>query len=235
MRVSALLSPANRASLTKTGRCELRLRSRADLVQLAESLGTPVPMRPHGPTIEILTPTPSSMAPPASLSSLHGVGAFPLHTDGAHHRRPPRWVLLRCVEPGASQRPTYIADVRSLELDQEQVVELKRAVWRIRNGFRSFLASVILPAKLPSRNRETGKLFLRYDPGCMTPADVAFMDTAAMLCDHIGKVPPDLVDWDRDLAIVIDNWRVLHGRAPSPTTDTGVRRLERIAVAGECG
>jgi hypothetical protein len=69
----------------------------------------------------------------------------------------------------------------------------------------------------------------------MIPADVAFVDTAMMLSDQIGKIARDHVDWDRDLTIVIDNWRVVHGRASSAVADTGVRRLERIAVAGVCG
>jgi alpha-ketoglutarate-dependent taurine dioxygenase len=66
----------------------------------------------------------------------------------------------------------------------------------------------------------------------MVPADPAFVPVAATLSERIRMLEPEVVDWEPDLAVVIDNWRMLHGRSSSIVPDAGVRRLQRVVIAG---
>jgi L-asparagine oxygenase len=224
------LSQSARRLLRETGRCELCLGSASDLLEVAERLGTPVSMTARGPIVDTLTPMPKTQARRNSLSSAHGVGAFPLHTDAAHHRCPPRWILLRCVDPGPGNRPTMLGDASQIELSGRQLREVGRAVWIVKTGVRSFLASALLPPTARARTQDS--LALRYDLGCMRPADPAFNEAASTLARGISQLIQDTVEWEASLTLVIDNWRVLHGRGPEITADRGLRRLERIAVRG---
>jgi alpha-ketoglutarate-dependent taurine dioxygenase len=167
-------------------------------------------------------------AAPHSLSAVHGLGTFPFHTDAAHHKVPPRWLLLRCIDPGDSDRATLIIDSHDLVLDHEELREVGRAVWNVHTGFKSFLASALVRC-LNVRNTV---MRLRYDPGCMTIADPSFADAAALLRDSLGKVPPSAIDWEPNHTLVVDNWRVLHARGDAKVDDAGRRHLQRVLSKG---
>jgi alpha-ketoglutarate-dependent taurine dioxygenase len=193
-----------------------------DFLRLAGWLGTAVPTRPGEPLIQKLTPTTHSGAHRRSLSAIYGVGEFPFHTDAAHHRRPPHWMLMRCVDAGPVGRPTLFADVRALRLSPRQRRAIKRAVWWVRSGGRAFLASVLSVSSDGER--------VRYDRGCMMPADPAFAPAASVFEEVLGSTTPMSVAWRAGDVVVIDNWRLLHARADGDGSDAGKRLLQRILV-----
>ena len=180
-----------------------------------------MPVRPRGPLLHALTPTTSSDAPPRSLSAKHGLGAFPLHTDAAHHRIPPRWMLLRCAQPGAEPRPTVLVDSRALGWQDRERREFERIVWRIRNGRGSFLASAVL----------RDGVGLRYDADCMAAAAPSFGAAAVHFGEKLKDAARTSIRWEPGLALLVDNWRVLHGRAVGTGDDAGIRRLDRVLVS----
>jgi hypothetical protein len=138
---------------------------------------------------------------------------------------------MRCVDPGRPQTPTILIDGRRLALHPKELRELERSVWRVRSGFSSFLASAVLrPVAIPQSNA-ADELRLRYDPGCMTVADQSFVEGALILSEAVKKLEPRVVNWEPELALVIDNWRILHGRGTATAANAGARRLERILVA----
>jgi hypothetical protein len=226
------LSKSDRVLLSRDGHCLRTVRSTSDLVELAKSLGEPRPVRSHGPIVHDLYPLSSAKAAPRTLSALHGLGPFPLHTDAAHHRRPPRWLVMRCIAPGRGDTPTRLADSRDLEFSRHQRRELARAVWRVRNGFRSFLASAVLGTDRCEGGKSHGALHLRYDAGCMTIADRAFAATATLLFRMLADLPEIDVHWEPNVAIVIDNWRTLHGRVAVEAGVADERRLQRVLIGG---
>src|SRR6266404_9364073 len=73
-----------------------------DSVAAAESiaslLGDPVTGR-AGQKIEPLVPTVQSGANAKSLSVMHGLGSFPMHTDGAHRLQPHTFPVRRSSSP----------------------------------------------------------------------------------------------------------------------------------------
>jgi hypothetical protein len=222
------LLSGQRSQIERTGYCTLRLDSGAALLEVARELGRPVPVRPTWPLVQVLTPMTSSNALHPSLSRLHGLGTFPLHTDAAHHRQPPRWMLMRCASAGSHKCPTVLADSQRLTLGGTERRDLERAVWKVKAGSRSFLASVVLRSTLTP---PSSPLRMRYDAGCMNIADAAFAPTAGKLVRWLNELPIDRIHWEPGLTIVVDNWRMLHGRGEG-ADDSGIRELQRVLVAG---
>jgi L-asparagine oxygenase len=193
-----------------------------DLEETALELGEPVAARGFDPVRQTLTPTTSEAAAAKSLSADHGLGAFPFHTDAAHHRQPPRWIVMRCAEPGPLIRPTLLADSADFGLDESDWRRVERAVWWVRSGGRGFPVSIA--------RRVDGRRTIRYDRGCMTPADASASRAAELFERALGEVRPVPVEWQRGAMLVVDNHRMLHARAAGGSGDAGIRRLERILV-----
>jgi hypothetical protein len=116
-----------------------------------------------------------------------------------------------------------------MSLSASERVELERAVWHVRSGFNSFLASALLTGPDPSRDT-TGNLRLRYDPGCMSVAAHAFAPAAEILRDAVDALKLTPIQWEPSLGVVIDNHRMLHGRGIPAVRDAGHRLLDRVLV-----
>src|SRR6266550_6095053 len=63
----------------------------------------------NGDSVHQLVPTTRESATPNTYSGIYGLGQFPFHTDLAHWRNPPRYIMLRCVI-GFDDVPTSLAD-----------------------------------------------------------------------------------------------------------------------------
>jgi alpha-ketoglutarate-dependent taurine dioxygenase len=199
-----------------------RTASEDELTGLAVSLGEPIAARLGGPVLQELVPIETSAAPRKSLSAVHGVEPFPFHTDGAHYRRPPRWIVMRCVDPGPGGRPTLLVDGARLPLGARQWRDIERAVWWVRSGARSF------PASIMTRSHQ-GTL-LRYDRGCMEPSVPEFARVGGVLESAIEASEHIRLTWKPNDVVVVDNWRILHARGAASRLDRGARRLQRILV-----
>lgn len=191
----------------------------APLSTLARALGTPVPARANGPLLDLLTVRCSIDAHPNSLSSRHGCGAFPIHTDGAHHVIVPKYVILRMTSQRPSERGTILVDFRaSLRSDEEKM--LRHELWIVRTGRRAFLAPIL------------DGPYLRFDFDIMSPALPIKAITAGIVRDVCVRAPSLVVKWHHCHTLLIDNHRIVHGREASTVRDSGEgnRALERILV-----
>jgi hypothetical protein len=192
--------------------------SNESIISIAGSLGTTIRSR-TGKLIETLAPQNNTTAPVASLSYQFGFGALPLHSDTAHWIVPCRYIVLACTEVGSVRAPTLIVDAQDPNFSDEELLLLRSATFLVRNGGKSFYASLV------DRNRG----FVRADPGCMEPMTSASV-TAMGLFDI--KRQADRVisfDWNAGDVLVIDNWRMLHGRGNDMPADPQ-RRLVRAYV-----
>ena len=102
---------------------------------LATRLGSSVSVRRNGPITDQLMPTPSDQAAPRSLSAIYGLGTFPFHTDAAHHRVPPRYVLMRLADGATSTTPTQLVDAEPGAFTLPDSKTLTRETWLVRGGF----------------------------------------------------------------------------------------------------
>jgi L-asparagine oxygenase len=183
-----------------------------DLIGEVETLGT------SGP-VHLLRPALADTAPPNTYSGNYGLDAFPLHTDMAHWQVPPRFIMLRCLE-GSAGIPTILADGLPIikQIGESALVRSLVKARRPVQGKRSLL-------RLCERDHQ-GHL-LRWDEKYILPASPAgergmsqlrgALATARRLEVHLCRSGDTLV---------LDNWRMLHGRGNVPP-DVLNRRIAR--------
>lgn len=149
-----------------------------------------------------------------SLSSAYGLNEFPLHTDGAEYNTPPRFLVLRALS--ASPTGTSLADANTLCAN----VSLCSSKWSVKT--KDGIIRTKLYEKHPKYNIE----FIRFN-------------RLSMKCDEgnklevynaINNLAISSVNWTKNKTIIIDNWRVLHGRQTIIEEDYEKRIIERLQV-----
>lgn len=191
----------------------------ARLFAVANSLGTPIGGRSKAQLIEVLKPTNRSQANPNSLSSQYSTGEFPLHADTAHWPIPCRYVLLGCVNRGTADRASLLLDTTALPFHERELDLLQTTPFRITNGRASFFSTIL------SNKRK----FIRIDPGCMSPVTHRGNQALATLGRERWPEQVFRSHWAPGDILIIDNWRVLHGRESSSTPDKN-RELIRMLI-----
>ncbi len=186
------------------------------VTSIARTLGTIV-ASPGRKKIETISPQSEGSAPVSSLSHAYGLGALPLHTDTAHWTVPCRYIILACVEVGSVRTPTLLVDSRDASFSKDECLLLRSSIFLIKNGGRSFYTSLI----------DSRRDFIRIDPGCMEP--ISESSVTAMRLYDIERQRRRFITWDwhEGDVLVIDNWRVLHGRGNNVPSDQR-RKLLRV-------
>ena len=188
-----------------------------EMGQVGDRLGRRVRGR-AGALEEVVEPRHLDEAHPRSLSARYGLGALPFHVELSHRTRPCRYVLLGCIDPGSPSAATMLLDWRTLGFSREELSLLEEAPLLVRAGRHSFYSTILA----------RGGAFLRYDPGCLEAVDERGQRALRLVEDRIVGAPTDEHHWHQGDILIIDNWRVLHGRSPS---DRGSgRRLARILI-----
>lgn len=189
----------------------------SELGRLGDRLGTRTAGR-AGSLEEIIEPRSADEAHPRSISACYGLDGLPFHAELSHRTRPCRYLLLGCIDPGAPAAATMLLDWRTLGFSSEELDLLEGTPVLVRSGRRSFYSTILA----------AGRAFLRYDPGCLEPVDQRGRTALALVKDRIAGAPSEAHHWRQGDILIIDNWRILHGRSPSGR-GCG-RRLARILV-----
>lgn len=192
---------------------------REHLLAMARELGTPLPTRTGDTMCDTLSPIAASDAKPRSLSRIYAAGEFPLHNDTAHWLTPCRYIILACLCPGDDNRPTVLLDTAKLPLNSSQRLLLQSAPLRVSSGRNSFFSTVLSKARK----------FARYDPGCMTATTADGAEALAVLSRGNWQNDIATFHWEPGKLLVVDNWRILHGRSAASATDQN-RKLLRITI-----
>ena len=170
--------------------------------------------------VQVLSPRHTNHAPPNTYSGNFGVQMFPLHTDLAHWFLPPRYFALRCVI-GSRHVSTNLVDFKEL-ISVVGRRQLMRALVRPRrplNRSRPLL-------RLLSR-REDGSELFRWDSVFVVPATNESQVIYETVADGLASIEPMEVSLKNPGdTLVLDNWRMLHGRSQVSTGDE-TRRVER--------
>lgn len=158
--------------------------------------------------IETLRPVDEHERGGNTYSGNYGRNSFPLHTDLAHWHRPPRYVMLRCVQ-GAPSVSTRVVDRRRLSpyFDEH---ELRRALFTPRrpiNGRRCLLAAL------------AGEVF-RWDPLFLLPKNKLAEVLVSVLPELCNELPANEFHLNASgHTLLLDNWRVMHGRSRVPAAE----------------
>lgn len=186
------------------------------LLALAKRIGT-VAVGRNGAVIEPIIPRPIEAAEERSLSAVYGLSELPMHMDTAHYLRPARYLLLGCVNPGHSGTQTRIAPISALKFSPSELSLLGSTAVLVRTGRRSFYSTIL----------DNNRPFLRYDPGCMEPIDARGEQAMHIVSDSISRIEVIRHEWRRGEILLIDNWKMLHGRTATAADD---RLLLRVSV-----
>jgi hypothetical protein len=219
----ALAQPAIHAALARRGWvCYAGASARAEAVldeirALGDLLGTRAVGRARS-LEEIVRPQSSHEAHPRSLSAQYGLDSLPFHVELSHRKRPCRYLLLGCIDPGSPSAETRLLNWRTLGFSPDEYQLLETAPVLVRTGRRSFYSTV-----LPSDHT-----FLRYDPGCLEGLDERGRSALKLLERRLSLGSPETHQWSRGDILIIDNWRVLHGRGASEPGSN--RSLARILI-----
>lgn len=188
----------------------------------AKTVGTPVTL-PGFPEVQSLRPKSPEEAKPNTYSGNYGRGEFPLHTDLAHWVVPPRYLMLRCVTPAEG--------VATRLVDGWQVVreigetQMTRTLVRPRRPIENSLPLLRL---LDSRDR-AGR-FIRWDGLFIVPAGSEYQERFEAVAAYLESVSAGEVSLGAKAdVLVIDNWRMLHGRGKAGVGD---RQIDRVYLDG---
>jgi alpha-ketoglutarate-dependent taurine dioxygenase len=181
-------------------------RSAAEVVSLlgeADTLGA------QGP-VHQLKPGLAEARPSNTYSGIYGLGTFPLHTDMAHWHVPPRFLMLRCLQ-GSAAVPTTLVDGLQI-IEQVGETALTRALVKPRRAVQGKR----LLLRLYERDHAGGYL-LRWDEKYILAASPAGERGMSQLRAALATVPPLDVHLIRPGdTLLLDNWRMLHGRGSVP-------------------
>lgn len=190
-----------------------------DLLALGNQLGSPIATRSGSSFCDRVTPKDAPHSRSRSLSRIFSLGEFPLHVDTAHWVVPCRFLVLGCFSPGTANRCTELLDTSRLVFSEVQRNLLHNAVFRIKNGRFSFFGSIL----------SKSQPFIRLDEGCMH----ATSDTGEVALTLFQKKEwggqIEQVHWETGDVLIINNWRVLHGRGGAMGVD-GNRTLLRVSI-----
>lgn len=176
-------------------------------------------------TVQALEPRCNQTGGNRVYSDIFGLNKFPLHTDLAYWREPPHYLLLRCLR-GSSEVHTKILNVGVVERTAGELV-MQRALVKPRRLPHNMPVCV-----LPLRPTGLGNNSIRWDSVFLKPVNEAasrFFDVMARLDNNttLGINVPLVNHGD---TLVIDNWRVLHGRSSVPS-HAEMRRIERVYLS----
>jgi hypothetical protein len=222
-RAVSVAQPIPLASLAERGWTWHVPRSRdrdtvlSEIRQIGDMLGTRAVGRADAYE-EMVRPQTPIRAHPRSLSSRYGLGALPFHVELSHRPRPCRYLLLGCLDAGTSNAATTLVDWRTFGFTSDELGLLEDAPILVRTGRRSFYSTV-----LPRDHS-----FLRYDPACVEAVDKRGHSALRLLEQRLSIGSPHVHRWCQGDVLIIDNWRILHGRGPSDH-DTD-RCLARILI-----
>lgn len=188
-----------------------------DTLTLAMALG--VPIEPWvGGTVQELVPR--ETATPNTYSGIYGLGQFPFHTDLAHWRVPPRYLLLRCVA-GYADIPTLLLDGEAL-FDAVTLDILTRAVFKPRRPVNGSLMLLRL-----CEPKAEGICF-RWDEVFLRSASPVGDLASSLILENIRRTEPlQIALVGAGDTLLIDNWRMLHARSPIPL-EREDRKIQRI-------
>jgi L-asparagine oxygenase len=172
--------------------------------------GKHVKIYPHT-TLHQLMPPSGVASAPNTYSGRYGFNEFPLHTDLAQRPLPPRYVLLRC-QKGFDHVKTFLVDGFSV-LDEIGRSAAFRALLRPRRPTGNSVPLLRLLSRI-----ELSINCLRWDETYLRPASTAGEQGYALFSKAISDWPREEVSLAKPGdTLVIDNWRMLHGRSHVPS------------------
>jgi L-asparagine oxygenase len=176
--------------------------------------------------VQSLKPIETADALANTYSGNFGKSTFPLHTDLAHWSRPPRYLMLRCLN-GSNAVVTHIVSGETL-IAEIGFSSLSRCLCYPR---RPVAGGLHLLQLIEQANGSAPRL-LRWDSLYLKPANRYSEQVFNEVNSWLKNTPiQEHILVDTGDTLILDNWRVLHGRSEIPAELTS-RVIERIYMSG---
>jgi L-asparagine oxygenase len=194
-----------------------RLSPQACTFDVAALLGEPLQL---GGDQIVQRLVPLSVSTPNTYSGNYGLDHFPFHTDLAHWSLPPRYFMLRCIK-GYTEVPTLVFDGNNVVSTIGREI-LRRAVVRPRRPTAGEVRLLRILGEGPDAE------ILRWDSLYLKPASQIGELAFAKLQECLSSITPLTIALvEEGDTMVIDNWRMLHGRSAVMESYRD-RHLERV-------
>ncbi|MCH8487533.1 MAG: TauD/TfdA family dioxygenase [Candidatus Cyclonatronum sp.] len=206
--------------LLENGYFELSVQD-SELYSIAKRLGEIQPSRIDGPDIDLIQPKTIDEAHPHSLSANYGTGTLPFHTDGAYFKRPPKYIILRCLKISSNKATPTILINPLKEMEEQDADWLKYETWKVKSRSGIFYTSVL-------NTNITDEQIIRYDPVCMKPAyDMKAIEKLMAIFEKCNKT---YINWVENKTVIINNWKLLHFRPSVDKHEINYRTLQRVMI-----
>ena len=204
--------------LGKKGYIQFKSDTNKKIIEVANELGK-VSQVVSIPLVQTLTPRKSDNESKNTYSGNFGLDQFPMHTDLAHWHIPFRYLLLRCVMP-ADNVATKIVDSK-IVLEGERKSDISRAHFK--------------PRRLLGHKSNLLKLYqngvFRWDSLFIVPGNKLGEILKQKVEAKLQSLKPNELTFDNPGdCLLIDNWRILHGRSRVPETALH-RKIERVYLS----
>lgn len=187
-------------------------------VEVAKQLGDILEV-PGMPIAQTLTPRESRGEEKSNYSGNFGMSAFPFHTDLAHWYIPPRYFLLRCIEPSIEVTTNFVS--ASEVFSQEESINLRRALFRPRRR---------LDGRLSMLRLHQNDLF-RWDTLFIQPMTKIASEMQTRIDNRLKDIQQLEVCLENSGdCVLVDNWKMLHSRSAVPVTSKN-RKIERVYIS----
>lgn len=180
------------------------VNSKSELIRLAKSIGI-IKLHPNGEELAVLKSTDGVNSISGTFSNIHGLAAFPFHTDTAFWGVPARYVVMGMLNK--SSCTTNFISLNDLKefITEDFLSKARKSIYLLETIEGSKYTSLIF-----SNNNDYG---IRFDPNIMTPANEHAKRFHEELVGTIGSVESIKINWNGNKAIVFDNWKYLHSRS----------------------
>lgn len=151
-----------------------------------------------------------------SLSQEFGLNAFPFHTDGAHRIIPPKWLILEYKGLRPSNSATTLLDTLHLQNDRVNENFFFNEIYLVTGGKISFLTTLVNKTQCKSPIFRWNSLIMKK----LNSKEHNNLNIFERSISH-------RFEWIKGKILVIDNWRILHGREAINEDDKTNRIIHR--------
>jgi len=203
----------------KSGWFEIEdVTSKEYILEIATSLGSIRP-HPNGEKLSILSPSHGEHSIKGTFSHRYGFSLFPLHTDTAFWSQPSRYIVIGMFMKSDSNTHLIQTSEVFSKLSTKSLNYAKSATYIIDTIEGKKYTSLLFS--------EFGENGFRFDPSCMKPINKAANYFHNEFCYLLENIKVNEIHWTGNKAVVIDNWKCLHGRG-CVAEDEHNRELMRV-------
>lgn len=158
----------------------------------------------------------------STFSSIYGFDSFPLHTDTAFRKVPTRFLIMKSLHHSSTATVFFNFIDFYNNLSEKYKTYFNNAIFSIKSTDGSYYNSLFL---------DKDKKFIRFDPLLMIPQNIAANHCLKILCEQQNEKKNLLkISWDGANILIIDNWKILHGREKVVELEYNFRKIKRIYV-----